>query len=192
LPTAPPVAADAPSYLACLAGLGAPALESAVPVASLIPFAGVLRAPVRNAEGLVRLIADRFAGVPVSVIENVPRWIDLDSRPRLGGGRNSAVLGSNALLGGRVLDVSGRFRIVLGPVGWEQFESLRPGGSDAAVLRDIVRLYAPDFLDYEVELRIKSTDLPDTRLGRRSNRMGRTTWVGLPKETIVSEVVTYR
>jgi type VI secretion system protein ImpH len=143
-------------------------------------------------EGLVRLIADRFAGVPVTVVENVPRWIDMDSPPRLGGGRESAVLGSNALLGARLLDVSGRFRIVLGPVGWEQFESLRPGGSDAAILNDIVKLYAPDFLDYEVELRIKSTDLPDTRLGRRSNRMGRTTWIGEPKETIVSEVVSYR
>ncbi|HEY7393314.1 MAG TPA: type VI secretion system baseplate subunit TssG [Gemmatimonadaceae bacterium] len=180
-----------PSYLACLAGLGAPAPEATVSVPALVPFAGVVRAPVRNAEGLVRLIADRFPGVPVTVVENVPRWIALQSRPQLGSGANAMSLGGNALLGANILDVSGRFRIVLGPVGWEQFERLRPRGSDAAALGDIVRLYAPDFLDYEVELRIKSTDLPETRLGGRANRMGRTTWVGRPKETIVSEVVTY-
>jgi len=180
-----------PAYLACLAGLGAPAPDATVSVSELVPFAGVIRAPVRNAEGLIRLVADRFPGIPVTVVENVPRWIALQSRPRLGGGANAMSLGGNALLGANILDVSGRFRIVLGPVGWEQFERLRPRGSDAAALADIVRLYAPDFLDYEVELRIKSTDLPETRLGGRANRMGRTTWVGRPKETIVSEVVSY-
>jgi len=180
-----------PSYVACLAGLGAPAPDAAVSVSRLVPYAGVLRAPVRNAEGLVRLVADRFPGVPVTVVENVPRWIALQTRPRLSGGANAMVFGENAQIGAHILDASGRFRIVLGPVGWEQFERLRPRGRDAAALNDVVRLYAPDFLDYEVELRIKSTDLPETRLGGAANRMGRTTWVGRPKETIVSEVVSY-
>jgi type VI secretion system protein ImpH len=180
-----------PSYLACLAGLGAPAPDATVSVSELVPFAGVIRAPVRNAEGLARLVADRFPGIPVTIVENVPRWIALQSRPRLGSGTNAMSLGGNALLGANILDVSGRFRIVLGPVGWEQFERLRPRGSDAAALGDIVRLYAPDFLDYEIELCIKSTDLPETRLGGSANRMGRTTWIGRPKEMIVSEVVSY-
>jgi len=182
---------QSPAYVEYLAGLGAPAPDTAAPVSRLLPFAGVTRAPVRNAEGLIRLVADRFPGVPVTVVENVPRWIALQARPRLGSGPNAMVLGGNALLGSHLLDVSGRFRIVLGPVGWEQFERLRPRGRDAAALDDVVRLYAPDFLDYEVELRIKSTDLPETRLGGRANRMGRTTWIGRPKETIVSEVVSY-
>src|SRR5262249_24907735 len=110
---------DAPDYLACLAGLGAPAPASAAAVDSMVPFAAVIRALVRNAEGLVRLVAERFPGAPVSLVENVPRWIALEDRPRLGSG---ALLGGNALLGTHLLDVSGRFRIVIGPVGWAQFE----------------------------------------------------------------------
>lgn len=175
----------------CLAGLGAPAKNGVVPLSTLIPFAGVFRTPVRNAEGLVSLIAHLFPTLPTTIVENVPRWITVPSRPRLGRQVVTAVLGETALLGQRVLDVSGRFRVVLGPVDWAQFERLRPGGRDAATLDEIVKLYAPDSLDYEVELRIRSTELPVTRLGSPSNRMGRTTWAGWPRDTIISEVVTY-
>jgi predicted component of type VI protein secretion system len=80
---------------------------------------------------------------------------------------------------------------VLGPVSWEQFRAFHPGERDAHTLAELVGLYVRDTLDYDVELRISTTELPTTRLGSPSNRLGLTTWAGRPARTIVSELVEY-
>jgi type VI secretion system protein ImpH len=177
--------------LARLAGLGAPDPERTLPVHRLLPFAASLRDRVRNSEGLRRLIEGLLPGVEVRIAEHIPRWVTIADRPRVGRRDTTAALGDTALLGQRLLDVSGKFRIVLGPLSWTQFEALHSGGRDARALAEIVALYAPDRLDYDVELRISTAELPITRLGCPSNHLGLTTWAGRPPETIVSEIVEY-
>ena len=177
--------------LLCLAGLGAPAPEGAIPARRLLPLAATLRNEVRNAEGMRRLIEAFFPELPVSIMQNVPRWVTVADRPRIGRGSDRSVLGETAFLGEKLLDMSGRFRLVLGPLTWMQFKALHPGGEDARTLAELVVLYVRDTLDYDVELRISTTELPVTRLGSPSNHLGLTTWAGRPADTIVSELVEY-
>ncbi|MEO6527594.1 MAG: type VI secretion system baseplate subunit TssG [Gemmatimonadaceae bacterium] len=175
----------------CLAGLGAPGPAGTGSRESLLPFAAVLRNAVRNVDGLTRLVATLIPAIAVRVQENMPRWIEAPTRPQLGQRGERAVLGVTTWIGRRLLDASGSFRIVLGPMTWEQFEQLRPGKRDAQALHELVTLYAPDGLAYDVELLIHSSRLPMTRLGSPTNRIGRTTWVGRAHDTMVSEVVAY-
>ena len=177
--------------LLCLAGLGAPAPTSSISPRRLLPLAATLRGEVRNAEGLRRLIEAFFPELPVAIVQNVPRWVGVADRPRLGRRRDRALLGDTAFLGEKLLDESGRFRLVLGPLTWAQFEALHPGEDDARMLAELVALYVRDTLDYDVELRISTSDLPVTRLGCPSNHLGLTTWAGRPARTIVSELVEY-
>lgn len=177
--------------LLCLAGLGAPAPAGSIPTRRLLPLAATLRNEVRNADGLRRLIEAFFPELRVTITQNVPRWVTVADRPRIGRRSDRSVLGETAFLGEKLLDVSGRFRLVLGPLTWAQFKAFHPGGDDARLLADLVALYVRDTLDYDVELRISTTELPRTRLGSPSNHLGLTTWAGRPADTIVSELVEY-
>ena len=184
---------EGPHYqrLLCLAGLGTPSSVGTLSARRLLPLAATLRNGVRNADGLRRLIEAFFPELPVAITQNVPRWVAVADRPRLGQRGDRAVLGDTAFVGEKLLDESGRFRLVLGPLTWAQFKALHPGESDARTLAELVALYVRDTLDYDVQLRISTAELPITRLGCPSNRLGLTTWAGRPADTLVSELVEY-
>lgn len=174
-----------------LAGLGTPAATDDTSTAPmrLAAQAGTLGPRVRNAKGLKALIRAVFNDVEVSIIENVPRWVPIPSRSGLGEG--GLQLGDNATIGEQVYDRSGKFRIQLGPLELEEYRSLLPGGPQAAELQSLVRLYAPDHLKYDVELHVPSDDLPTTQLGSEGGRLGLTTSLGTPDDSVVSRVVEY-
>lgn len=151
--------------------------------------AGVLGPQTRNAAGLETLVEAFFDGVEAEVLENVPRWVSIPSRGKLGNG--DLRLGTQATIGRRIYDRSGKFRLRLGPMNVEQYRALLPGGEDARVLHTLVRLYAPDYLDYDVELQIRSEDLSTTRLGESGAQLGHTTSLGQPRAPVTSRVVEY-
>lgn len=176
--------------LVCLAGLDASSSND-VETRRLLPLAATLRNEVRNAEGLARLISAFFPSVSVQIAENVPRRVAVSDRPRLGRIGQRITLSDTAFLGAELLDVSGQFRIVLGPVSWEQFEAFHPREPAAKTLAGLVDLYVRDALAYDVELRVSTSELPITRLRCPKNRLGLTTWIGRPPRSEVSEIVGY-
>ncbi|WP_412068640.1 type VI secretion system baseplate subunit TssG [Rubrivirga sp. IMCC43871] len=155
--------------------------------ASLLPLAARLNAWARNAEGL-RALLTHATGLVVRIVENVPRRVRLGERPRLG----SARLGLDAVVGERVYDESGMFRIELGPLGIDDFRDLLPGCSGAARLAALVRLYASDVLDYDVDLILRSDEAPPLVLGdAASARLGRNATIGSPREPLLRRRVRY-
>ena len=175
-----------------VAGLGTPGVvrPEAVPARRLAAFAGFLAHAVRSAEGLTRLASD-LLDLPVRIIENVERWVPIRERPQMGGtGSRAARLGINTVVGQRVRDVSGKFRLVVGPLNLAQYVSLLPDGAQAAVLAYAARLYATDYLDYDVELQLKTSDVPPAKLGG-GQRMGMDMWLGRPAGDLISVVVDY-
>jgi type VI secretion system protein ImpH len=182
-----------PAFLS-LAGLGTPgALRDVdLPPLRLAAFAGRLGAVARNAEGLRVLLEDLLEGVPVQVEEFVPRWVPLPAPATVGTRSPSpAALGCGQTLGRRIYDVAGKIRLVLGPLALPQFQALLPGGAAARRVHQFVRLYAADYLDYDVELRLDASTLPRQRLGDHGARLGKTAWIGQPRGQVVSEVVAY-
>ncbi|HET6567231.1 MAG TPA: type VI secretion system baseplate subunit TssG [Rhodothermales bacterium] len=173
-----------------LAGLGTPrALErTTAPVEKLAHLAGRLAGRARNGEGLRTLIT-LILRLPAAVLENVPQWVPIGTRPCMGQG--GFVLGASATIGERVYDESGKFRIQLGPMGLSDFVSLLPGGKAARLLQWLVRLYAPDYLNYDVELRLKADEAQATHLGNSACRLGLTTFLGRPQADVVSRTVAY-
>ena len=156
-----------------------------------LQLAPVLRRRVPNACGLALTIQAAFPGVPVEIRENALREVRVSVRPRLGCLQRPARLGVTALLGSRVADRSGRFRVVLGPLTWGQRISFAKGGDAAASLRRVVEAYVPPALDFEVELVVDSKQFPPTRIGRGIRGLGRSTWVGKPRSGLVRQVVHY-
>jgi type VI secretion system protein ImpH len=108
------------------------------------------------------------------------------------GGKKGAgmVLGSSALIGQRVRDVSGKFRVVMGPLGLERFRALLPNGVQSGLMDYLVRLYATDYLDYDIELLLKTSEVPPMTLGG-TQMLGIDAWVGRPAGEVISVVVQY-
>lgn len=148
-----------------LAGMGEArvAARNGLGDAAVLRHAGLLANRVRSAAALEATLAER-TGLPVRVEQFRPRWLDLSDtdRTRLGPG---ARLGVNTSAGLRVRDRQGLFRIVVGPVGYRDYRSLAPGTSRLADLMAWTRLFAGVGLDFEVQVVLARTDVPQTRLG---------------------------
>ncbi len=164
-------------------GLGARPLRDRQSVRdeSLLYYAGFFAQQHRSAVVLELLLRDYF-GRPATVVTFQGRWLRLepDQRSRLGraGGYNR--LGTDTVIGGKVWDDQGKFRVRLGPLGYDEFLDFLPGGRLTADLADLVRFYARGELDFDVQLVLKAAEVPgclSTRDPRSAARLGRTSWL---------------
>ena len=160
---------------------------SPVPLPTLLPLAARLSSWSRSAEGL-RAVLELATGERVRVRENIPRLVRLGDRPRLGRAR----LGVDAVVGARIHDESGKFRLEVGPLSLGAFRDLLPGAPGSARVDALVRLYAADALDYDVDLLLNSNEAPRLRLGdAASAQLGRNASVGTPPPPLVRRRVQY-
>jgi type VI secretion system protein ImpH len=147
-----------------------------VPDVSKLFHVGVLMRHVRNAEGLRSVLA-HFFRVPVRIQEFVAHWLALGPTERTYLGRESALLGVGAVLGARVWDRQHKFRVQLGPLTLEQYESFLPGGARLIKLIDWIRFYLSIELDWDVQLILTTDEVPRLTLDS-TRRLGWTTWLG--------------
>jgi type VI secretion system protein ImpH len=148
-----------------------------VPLLARAFFAGRMTASVRNPEGLASIVAD-FFGIPASVDEFQGRWVDLPPpmHCRLGRDPNTARLGHSAVVGARVWETVGAFRLVLGPMSFDDYVRLMPCGDSARLLRDWIVSYAGPEHEAEVQLVLAADQVPVLGLGR-SSRLGWSCWL---------------
>jgi type VI secretion system protein ImpH len=166
------------TYIGALIGMATPAVvdRDSVPDLAKLFHVGTLVRHVRNAEGLAAVLR-HFFGVPVRIEEFVGHWLWFARRERTRLGREPAMLGGGAVLGGRVWDRQSKFRIHLGPLTLSEYESFLPGSPLLRQLVDWVRMYACFELDWDVRLTLKREEVPRLALSRRC-RLGWTAWLG--------------
>ncbi|NBC18027.1 MAG: type VI secretion system baseplate subunit TssG [Bacteroidetes bacterium] len=179
-----------------VAGLSTPRAADQAPVRRMrmAGLAGYLAGPTRTAQGLQYVLTDLLDGPGVRVIENVPRWVRIKNRPKLAADAGvGAILGETATIGERVYDCSGKFRVELGPLSFDDFQSFLPGHEGAQTLDYLVRLYAPDYLDYDVKLRLRTPEIVPAQLGNRKGKLGKNVWLGRPEgvEGVTDRIVHY-
>ncbi len=122
------------------------------------------------------VLADRVGEVGVSIETLVGGWadIDADDRNRLGAACSS--LGRDLVLGRRILDRAGKFRIVIGPLSREDFARLSADKQALGRVADAVAELAGGPLEYEVVLWLSKDAAPHLELG--AARLGRSSWLG--------------
>lgn len=162
-----------------LAWLGVPAAAAErlglAPV-RLLRWAGLLLGRDKPQRAL-EIFWSEVIGAPIEIVPNVGRWVPIppDQRSRLG--RSGSRLGQDFVLGRRAYDMSGKFRIALGPIAYDTFVSFLPGAEGLDRLREAVAVSLPTAFDYEVELRLAAGSRPPFRLDpARPCRLGWTTW----------------
>ena len=165
------------AYVGAFFGMAPAAFRGRDTVPDLAKFfhVGAMISHVRNAEGLQQIL-QHFFRVPVQIEEFVGHWLALSVRERTALSRGAA-LGAGVVLGSRVWDRQHKFRIQLGPLTLEQYESFLPGGAPLRKLVDWVRTYLCFELDWDVRLLLNQHEVPSLRLGS-GQRLGWTAWLG--------------
>jgi type VI secretion system protein ImpH len=175
-------------YVGSFVGIAPEALRDgdSVPDLARLFHTGTLIRQVRNAEGLAAILSDYF-GVTARVEQFVAHWLTLEMPTRTRLGRPGAGLGDGAVAGGRVWDRQSKFRIHLGPLTLDQYQSFLPAtvrngrvvreGVRLRELVDWVRFYLSFELDWDVRLHLGSDQVPALKLGV-TGQLGWTTWLG--------------
>jgi type VI secretion system protein ImpH len=178
---------DATAALTAIVGFGTDGLGNrlAVPDHVAVHYGGLFAARPRSAARLEAMVAD-FLGRPVEVVQMVGAWLSLPpaERTRLPGpgmpkGMH-ARLGAEAALGIRAWDTQGRFTLRLGPMPYDAFATLMPGGVAMTRLVDLVRSFVGPTLGFAINPVLAGDAVPAPRLGvagPEAPRLGWNTWL---------------
>jgi type VI secretion system protein ImpH len=170
--------------LYCLIGFGTDGLRGRHPVpdGAFLYYSGHFAHFPRSAAALEALLAEYFR-LPVEIEQAAGQWLTLADADRsqlpdaeLSDGRNAA-LGLTAVAGERVWDVQSKFRVVLGPLTYAEFQRFMPDGNGLQELGALTRTYVGPDLDFEVVPLLEPTDAPPLVLAGDGPRLGWNTWV---------------
>jgi type VI secretion system protein ImpH len=165
-------------FVGSLLGIGTPALRGRDEIGDFarLHFAGLLANKSRPASGLVAILSEYFR-LPVRIEQFAGHWMRLppEIQTRIGRQEDGNRLGLSTVLGRSVWDVQHRFRIVIGPMGFADYQRLLPGGDSMKRLAAWIRTYAGLALDWDVRLILHREETPQLRLGA-GTRLGWSTW----------------
>jgi type VI secretion system protein ImpH len=147
--------------------------DSEIDWRKLLPFAGLLGMNSSSPLVFERLFSHYF-DVPVRIEEGVARVVLIPEEQQQRTGSRRTSLGIDWLLGERVPDRAGKFRIWIGPVSQDRFHSFLPRGRDRRVLLTLVRNLLRHPLDFDVRVLVDGSEPVSWRLG--SDHPGRIGW----------------
>lgn len=183
--TQPTVSLDRPdsdrfaAYVASLIGIGMPELRDrdALPDLAKLHYAGQFACQSRHPDGLSDVVRDFFR-LPARIDEIVGEWLVLppEGRCRLGESANTGTLGQTVVIGAEVWSRQHKFRLVLGPLGYQDYLRFLPIGGSLASLVAMVRNYAGDQYSWDLNLVLRREEVPAARLGVLGH-LGWTTWL---------------
>lgn len=165
-------------------GLGTPGLRDrqAVSDESFLHYAGLFSPIPRSATALEAILGDYF-DVPVEVEPFIGVWRALDEPDQCvfeGAFAESTVLGGGAVVGDEVWDAQSRVRLKIGPLSAARYEDFLPIGSAWPKLKDMVRSFCGNELEFEVQLILKREEVPAFALEYGASgglRLGWHTWM---------------
>jgi len=164
-----------------LLGIGTPHVDDdlGIPATVLFRYAGLLSQRPRSACGLAGQLQDYFDGLPFDLEQCVGRWVWIEDGQRNRLGQAKCALGMDFLLGERIYDCSGKIRVHIGPVGLDDYCRFLPDADAAAQLRNVLRFYCTDPVEYDVRVTLRGEEVPRTRLGAAgpAGRLAGTTWL---------------
>lgn len=180
--------------LGSLCGLGMSALreESALPASAKLYMAGLLSLETRPAKVLLALLTE-YMQLEFSLQEFSGEWLRLPRSDRLvfQNHPSQGRLGVDTVLGGSVWSCQHKFRLVCGPLNFDEFRRLLPGRDSLMRLTELVLQYVGFEYEWDLNLVLEAAEVPRFELGQ-SGELGWTTWLGeRPVVTNADEVIIH-
>ena len=166
-------------FVGSLFGIGTPGLRERDDIGDFakLHFAGLLANKARPASGLASILRAYFK-LPLQIEQFVGHWmhLPLEIQSRLGRQEDGNRLGASLVLGRSVWDCQHKFRIVIGPLDYDDYRRFMPGGDSLKRLQAWVKTYVGLVLEWDVRLILKKEQVPPLRLGG-ATRVGWDTWL---------------
>jgi type VI secretion system protein ImpH len=180
-----------------LVGMEPPSVRRrlAFPDVRLLYFAAHFARLPRSAPVLADMIA-HVLGVTVTIEQFRGTWLELEpaeqTRLKITGG--NCRLGHDAMAGARVWSVASAFRIRIGPLDYPDYIRLLPIGDRLEEVRQMVALYAPPELAFDLQLVLSGHAVPECRLATggpaHAPRLGWSAWLrGKPSRVEAADAV---
>ncbi len=170
-------------YLLSLAGLGTAGLRGRIglPEESLSFYSGLLSRQTPSAVSIESAVA-YYAGTTVAVEQFVERMIPLSLEDQTCIGSANAQLGVDTVCGSFVWDCQTKFRVNLGPMGFDEFRRFLPSGDLLRPIFSFVRYMVGIEYEFEVRVLLKRQEIPPCILGAETSapRLGWSTWIKSP------------
>ncbi len=168
-------------YLCDLIGIGTPGLQRRLAVNDkvLCFYAGLIGQRPRSASALAGILRDYYE-VPVETQPYSGRWVRLGAENETRLCVQNTELGVNMICGARIWDRQSKFRLRLGPLHLKQFRSFLPCGDAWVSLNQLVRLFAGQEYDFDVQLVLKAGEVPACELRTDVSdgpRLGWSSWL---------------
>lgn len=167
-----------------LAGLPPGLPPDGLSMPRLLAVLGLLALPSRSAGSLAAIISI-YAGVACRVEEFHERIVEIPPDDRAHLGRSGCGLGEDFVIGDRLVDRLGAFRLVIGPVDRDGLDALLPTSPLRRTIDDLVAFAVREPLACRVAVEIAAGETPAWTLGE--GRLGWTTWVA-PDPDVTSVV----
>ncbi|MEO7672832.1 MAG: type VI secretion system baseplate subunit TssG [Pyrinomonadaceae bacterium] len=168
---------DFTGYLFDIGGLGTKGMRGRMSLAdeSLLPYIGLIAQKPHSCNALENVLSDYF-GVPAKVKQFFGQWIALDRADYTELGKRNSLLGESAIAGKQIWEQQSKFRIRLGPLTFKQFQAFLPNGSAYEPVKSILRFMTGLEFDFDVQLLLRSKQVPGAILTTRAQRRPMLGW----------------
>ncbi len=167
--------------LFALIGLGGEQIRAASELnwKRLLPYLGLLSLRAHSAALIESVLRYYFKHADLRIEQCLERQVDILGEQQNRLGRANSQLGENLVLGERVRDRGGKFRIHIRQLSWDRFHEFLPVGTGYQPLCALVRFTLRDPLDYDIRLALRQDDIRELRIGEGNPcRLGWTSWLG--------------
>ncbi|QBZ87263.1 type VI secretion system baseplate subunit TssG [Pseudomonas viciae] len=167
--------------LLALIGLGGEQIRKATQLnwKRLLPYLGLLSLRAHSAALIEAVLRYYFKHAELNIEQCIERRVAIlgEQRNRLGNAKS--LLSEDLVLGERVRDRSGKFRIHICELDWQRFHEFLPIGVGYQPLCMLVRFTLRDPLEYDIRLVLRRQEIRDLRIGEQNIcRLGWTSWLG--------------
>ncbi|WP_025129818.1 type VI secretion system baseplate subunit TssG [Pseudomonas sp. PH1b] len=148
----------------------------------LLPYLGLLSLRAHSAALIEAVLRYYFKHADLVIEQCIERRVEIldEQRNRLGWA--NSLLGEDLVLGERVRDRSGKFRIHITQLDWQRFHEFLPIGFGYQPLCALVRFTLRDPLDYDIRLVLRQEEIRELCIGEQNTcRLGWTSWLGCEK-----------
>lgn len=145
---------------------------------NMLRYAGLLSSFPRSAYGLRTLLSDWFGENSLKIIECITRYATIPADQRLYLGESGNELGTTTVIGSKILDRMGKFRVQIGPVSHTFFQRLLPNRRLFKQLAQLIKLYLDQPLEWDVQLLLSGDQIECAQPGNAHwSHLGWDTWI---------------